>query len=152
MSERHLTGTLHKIGREEYEAFAALKHLFLVGNLQQETPHPFVRDERLEVIVCIYKPDDFGLPHWHREVTEYEIVMEGEVGHLDVATGETTWFRAGDLRVLPPGVCTRRIIRVPTRTFAIKVPSSAEKVCCTACSRDCDMRLAPCLEDQCVSQ
>ena len=149
-----MNGGLSHIRRDEYEPFAALKHLFLVGDLQRENPHAFIRDSRLELIACYYQAGDNGLPHWHRDVTEYEIVIEGEVGHTDIATGDTHWFAAGDFRVLPPGVCTRRVLRVPARTVAIKVPSSAEKVHCQDCSRDCSARLAPFanLEDPCVSR
>jgi hypothetical protein len=138
---------MNRIAREEYEPFAALKHLFLVGNLQRENPHAFVRDRRLEVILCFYNPGDDGLPHWHAEVTEYELVLEGEVGHLDIETGETQWFGPGDLRILTPGTCVQRIVRTPTRTVAIKVPSSAEKVHCAECPRECAVRLTPYVEE-----
>jgi len=152
MSQQDCADSLREIRRAEYEPFTALKHLFLVGDLKRENPHPFVRDARLELLLCFYQPGDDGLPHWHRDVTEYEIVIEGEVGHEDVGTGETKWFGPGDLRVLPPGICTRRIIRVPARTVAIKVPSTSEKVFCLGCSRQCAARVAPCLEEECVSQ
>lgn len=142
-----------RIARTEYEPFTALKHLFLVGDLQRENPHPFVRDSRLELIVCFYQPGDNGLPHWHAEVTEYELVLEGEIGHRDSATGETHWFGPGDLRALPPGDCVQRLVRTATRTVAIKVPSSAEKIHCAACPRQCAVRLAPYLtEAPCESQ
>jgi hypothetical protein len=148
MTELRSSASPAAIRRTEYAPFTSLKHLFLVGDLQRDNPHPFVRDARLEVIACFYQPGDNGRPHWHRDVTEYEMVIEGEVGHFDVVTGETHWFGPGDLRILPPGVCTRRILRVPTRTLAIKVPSSSEKVHCAECSRECESRL----EDQCVSR
>lgn len=134
---------MRRIARTEYEPFADLQHLFLVGNLQRPNPHPFVRDSRLEFIVCFYKPGDDGLPHWHAEVTEYEFVLEGELGIEDIAGGETQWFGPGDLRILAPGACVRRIVRTPTRTVAIKVPSSPEKVLCAQCPRECAARLAP---------
>ena len=140
----------HRIARAEYEPFTDLRHLFLVGDLQRPNPHAFVRDRRLEVILCFYQPGDDGLPHWHADVTEYEIVLEGEVGHVDSATGETHWFSPGDLRVLPPGVCVKRVVRRPARTVAIKVPSSAEKVHCAECPRACAARLEACLEESCV--
>jgi len=144
--------SIREIRRSEYEPFAALKHLFLVGDLQRENPHPFVRDSRLELILCYYQPGDDGLPHWHRDVTEYEVVVEGVVGHEDVASGEIRWYGPGDLRVLPPGVCSRRMIQVPARTVAIKVPSTSEKVFCDGCPRTCAARLEPFLEEECVSQ
>jgi len=138
---------MKRIARVEYESFAALKHLFLVGNLQRQNPHPFVRDRRLELILCFYDPGDDGLPHWHAEVTEYELVLEGDIGHRDTVTGETYWFGPGDLRVLEPGACVQRIVRAPTRTVAIKVPSNAEKVHCGECPRECAARLAPYIEE-----
>jgi hypothetical protein len=143
---------IQRIGREEYEPFADLRHLFLVGDLQRPNPHPFVRDSRLELILCFYQPGDDGLPHWHEKVTEYEVVLEGEVGHLDVATGETHWFGPGDVRVLTPGVCMKRLLRRAARTVAVKVPSNAEKVHCAQCPRECASRLEPHQEELCVSR
>lgn len=144
--------SVRRIARGEYEPFAGLRHLFLVGDLQQPNPHPFVRDSRLELILCYYQRGDDGLPHWHREITEYEVVLDGEVEDFDVATGETHWFGPGDVRILPPGVCVQRRVRTAARTVAIKVPSRAEKVRCADCPRECAYRLAPCLEEECVSR
>jgi hypothetical protein len=152
MMERSTGSSVVRIAREEYEPFAALQHLFVVGDLQNPNPHPFVRDARLELILCYYQPGDDGRRHWHRDVTEYEVVLEGEVGHFDIATGDTVWFGPGDVRILPPGVCVERRIRTAARTVAIKVPSTAEKVHCTECPRDCGSRIAPFLEEACVSR
>jgi mannose-6-phosphate isomerase-like protein (cupin superfamily) len=152
MMERPTGSSVVRIAREEYEPFAALQHLFVVGDLQNPNPHPFVRDSRLELILCYYQPGDDGRRHWHRDVTEYEVVLEGEVGHFDIATGETVWFGAGDVRILPPGVCVERRIRTAARTVAIKVPSTAEKVHCAECPRECGSRIAPYLEEACVSR
>ena len=152
MMERPVDGAVGRIGRDEYEPFAGLRHLFLVGDLQQPNPHPFVRDKRLELIVCYYQPGDDGLRHWHEQVTEYEIVVEGEIGHFEIATGETHWFGPGDVRVLSPGVCVERRVRTAARTVAIKVPSNAEKIHCAQCQRECAFRLAPCAEVACGSQ
>jgi len=142
-----------RIAREEYEPFRALKHLFIVGDLQRPNPHPFVRDARLELILCFYGAGDDGVPHWHAEVTEYELVLEGEVGHRDIATGETRWSGPGDVSVIAPGECVQRLVRTATRTVAVKVPSSAEKVHCGACARECGARLASYAgEDKCALQ
>ena len=81
-------------------------------------------------MLCFYRPGDDGLRHWHREVTEYEVVLEGEVGYFDVATGETYWFGPGDVRILPPACASSGASVQAARTVAIKVPSSAEKVHC----------------------
>lgn len=138
---------MSRLARAEYEPFKSLRHLFLVGDLQRRNPHPFVRDSRLELILCFYNPGDDGRPHWHPEVTEYEFVLEGEIGYLNTATGETEWFTAGDLRCLPAGICVKRMVRRATRTLAIKVPSNAEKIHCAECSRACARRVTPCLQE-----
>lgn len=119
------------------------KHVFLAGNLQRPQATPFLRDERLEWIVCRYEPGDDGLPHWHAEVTEYETVTSGEVGYFEIATERTHWFREGDFFRIPSGVCVRRLVRERSSTIAIKVPSSAEKIHCAECSRECRHRLEP---------
>ena len=68
-------------------ALPDLKHIFLVGDLKRPCPHHFIRDSRLEVVFCSYQVGDDGVFHWHPEVTEYEFVVEGEVGYFE--TGGT---------------------------------------------------------------
>lgn len=133
--------SLQRVDAADYAAHvAALKHVFLTGDLRRPTPYPFVRDERLEIILCVYDVGDDGAFHWHRTVTEYELVVEGEVGYLDVASGRTHWFGAGDFSVIPPGACVKRLARRPARTVAVKVPSADEKVHCRQCERECTYR------------
>ena len=143
MSERQPGGRVSIIRKEEYLPFSDQKHVFLTGDLQQPNPNPFIRDSRLEWILCFYEPGDDGVPHWHRNVTEYESIVEGEVGYFEAATGETSWFRAGDFSAIPAGVCVRRIVRERSRTIAVKVPSSAERVVCGSCARECAWRISP---------
>lgn len=142
--ERHIKGQLGRIDHGEYAGAAPLlKHIFLTGDLRQATPHPFVRDERIEVVLCYYEPGDDGIYHWHPQITEYEMVIEGEVGYFEVGKGNTHWFQAGDFCIIPAGVCVKRIVRRSTRTVAVKVPSVNEKVCCSSCRRECTWRVAP---------
>jgi hypothetical protein len=122
---------------------ATLKHVFLVGNLQRPSPHPFFRRADVEVILCEYQTGDHGMPHWHRETDEIEFVIEGRVGYHEIAT-DTTWcFGSGDLHSIPRGTCVRRIAREPARTLALKLPSRAERVHCRECARICRYRLEP---------
>ena len=143
MSELKPNGRLAVIRRDEYAPFAGEKHLFLAGNLKRPNPHPFLRDARLEWIMCFYEQGDHGIPHWHAEVTEYEVILEGEIGYFEVATGETQWLRTGDFSAVPAGVCVRRMVRERARTVAVKVPSNAERVVCAECPRQCASRLTP---------
>ena len=143
MSELQPDGRLAVIRSDEYLPFAGEKHVFLAGDLRRPNPHPFVRDTRLEWIMCFYEQGDHGIPHWHAEVTEYEAILEGEIGYLEAATGETQWLRTGDFSTVPAGVCVRRIVRERSRTVAVKVPSTAERVVCTGCPRVCASRIAP---------
>ena len=79
--ERRLAGDVVRIGGAEYAgALPADRHVFLVGNLQQPTTYPFIRDERVEVVLVSYRAGDDGRYHWHPDVTEYELVVEGEIG------------------------------------------------------------------------
>jgi len=140
--ERPLTGGVVRIRHGEYaDALPELKHVFLVGDLRRPTPHPFIRDERVELVVVGYEAGDDGSYHWHPEVTEYEIVVEGEIGYFEVATGETHWFSAGDLVAIPAGACVKRRVRRPARGVTLKVPSSAGKVECRSCARECAWRV-----------
>lgn len=146
-SEIQCDGRLCVIRSEEYLPFSGRKHVFLAGDLKQPNPNPFVRETRLEWILCFYEPGDDGVPHWHREVTEYETVLEGEIGYFEAATGETTWLRAGDFTTVPVGVCVKRVVKGQARTAAAKVPSLSERVVCADCPRVCSARIGPYLGD-----
>jgi mannose-6-phosphate isomerase-like protein (cupin superfamily) len=115
-------------------------HTFLVGNLQRPSRTPFYRDSRLEWIMCRYEAGDHGEPHWHREVTEYSMVLSGRIGLRQAADGEIAWFEPGDLFMVPAGVCVKRLVEVPSSCLTIKVPSNPEKVRCGQCDRDCAWR------------
>jgi quercetin dioxygenase-like cupin family protein len=142
--ERRLTGGVARIGHAEYaDALPELKHVFLVGDLRRPTPHPFIRDKRVELVIVGYEAGDEGRYHWHPDVTEYELVVEGEIGYFEVATGETHWFPAGDLVAIPAGACVRRLVRRRARGVTLKVPSSAGKVHCDGCDRQCRWRVEP---------
>ena len=143
MTEQQTGKRVAIIRRDEYSPFENQKHLFLTGDLQLPNPHAFIRDARLEWILCFYEAGDNGVPHWHPEVTEYETVLEGEIGYFEAATGETNWFRSGDFSAIPAGVCVTRIVRERSRTVAVKVPSNGERVVCTGCPRECAWRISP---------
>jgi quercetin dioxygenase-like cupin family protein len=146
MNEREPCQRVAAIRREEYAPFEHQKHVFLTGDLQRPNSHPFFRDTRLEWIMCFYEPGDDGLPHWHQDVTEYETVLEGEIGYFEAATGETKWFREGDFIAIPAGVCVKRMVRERARTLAVKVPSNAQRATCSCCQRECTSRISPFVE------
>ncbi len=131
------------IRRGEYADFAPLKHLFVVGDLRRPNPHPFVRDDRLELILCFYDRGDDGIPHWHPHITEYELVLDGEVEYVEAESGAKICFTAGDLSVIPPGTCVARTVPQGARTVAVKVPSGDDKVVCERCPRECGGRIRP---------
>jgi hypothetical protein len=135
---------LNGIASAEYQShFPELPHIFLAGNLLRRCPHPFFRDGRLEIVACSYQAGGHGEFHWHPEVTEYEYVVEGAVTYLAAETGETRRYTAGDLSMVRPGVCVRRLIEAPCRTLAVKVPSNNVKIHCAQCPRECPQRIEP---------
>lgn len=142
-NEHLLCEGLIRIEAQQLEPFRDLKHVFLVGNLQHEVCHPFVRDDRLEVILCYYEAGDDGLFHRHPHVTEYEYVLAGSVSYFDVATGQEVSFSTGDFCVIPAGICVQRRVRQRARTLALKVPSADDKVHCAECDRECAYRQKP---------
>lgn len=142
--ERKLGARIARIASAEYAAaLPADKHVFLVGDLRRPTSYPFLRDERLELVLVAYEAGDDGRYHWHPEVTEYGLVIEGEIGYVEVASGATHWFAAGDFFAIPAGACVRRVIRRPARGLTLKVPSAAAKIHCERCARECAARTAP---------
>lgn len=135
--------TLVRIDRAEYAGVAGERHVFLVGDLKRPTAAPFVRDRRVEVVVMRYAPGDDGQYHWHPDATEYQLVVEGEIGYVEVPVGTTHWFGPGDFVAIPAGQCVKRVVRGPAWGLTVKVPSSDAKIHCDGCSRDCLLRVAP---------
>jgi len=131
-----------RINKLEYEKYASsLQHIFLTGNLQQESLHPFFYDDRVELIYCHYQPGDDGSFHWHEAITEYQIVISGAFGVQLADTEEKEWFLPGDVSRIRSGMCVKRIIETETITIAIKVPSiPGDKVQCESCNRNCRSR------------
>ena len=138
--ERRLAGDVVRIGGAEYAgALPADRHVFLVGNLQQPTTYPFIRDERVEVVLVSYRAGDDGRYHWHPDVTEYELVVEGEIGYFEVASGVTHWFGAGDFVAIPAGACVKRMVRAPARyrrSHDAPTPAGASHPCDVPCPPD----------------
>ena len=142
--QRDATASIGKIAAAEYAShFQALPHIFLVGDLQRPCPHPFFRDNRLEMILCQYEAGSHGQFHWHPAVTEYEYVIEGALAYREAETGNVTVFRAGDLATVPVERCVERVVEESCRTLAIKVPSDDVKIHCRDCGRECARRVEP---------
>ncbi len=120
-------------------------HIFLAGNLRRPIGTPFLRDSRIEWIICRYDAGDDGLPHWHTVVTEYEMVTSGRIGYLEISSGETRWFDPGDFLRIPAGACVKRIVPAPSSSVTVKTPSDDDKIHCDNCKRECSFRLAACL-------
>ncbi len=143
MSERSVFG-LTAIRRAEYEGHSAqLQHLFLAGDLKQPTPHPFFRRSDLEFILCTYPAGAEGAPHWHTNVDELEIILEGRIGYREAPSGRMLWFETGDFVHVPKGTCVKRTVVLPSRTGAMKIPSDSSSVTCKDCPRECAYRLEP---------
>lgn len=135
-----------RIAAADYERhLAALKHLFLVGDLRKPVSHPFIHDERVEIVLCAYEAGDDGAFHWHKDVTEYELILEGRICYLDAATGQRNSYGPGDLSIVPATWCVKREVPEPARTLAVKVPARPfDKVHCADCPRpDCLSRQSP---------
>lgn len=145
---KEMTKTLLEPGRIPFASYGPhlekLQHLFLVGDLRLPTPHPFFRDSRVEMILATYEAGDDGQFHWHREVTEYEMVLEGKIGYRHASDGRTIWFGPGDLSLVAEQECVRRLVPAISRTLAVKVPSRpGDKIHCGQCGRDCAFRQTP---------
>jgi hypothetical protein len=83
---------------------------------------PFIRDDRVEMIVVGYQAGDDGEPHWHADVTEYELVVGARSAlrdrhRRDTGSRPATW---GDPRA------RLRAPRVRGRRGVTVVPSHAE--------------------------
>jgi mannose-6-phosphate isomerase-like protein (cupin superfamily) len=143
MPERPVFG-LTAVRRGEYDEYRSqLEHLFLTGDLRLPTPHPFFRRDDIEVILCTYDAGDVGEPHWHENVDELEMVLEGELQYREAPSGRTFTFETGDFVHIPKGTCVKRNVLSASRTLAMKIPSDSSRVVCSDCARVCSYREAP---------
>ena len=80
-------------------------------------PEAVVRTQDFEVCYQTNSQDYEFAPHYHKEITEIQLVVRGCL----VVNGEE--FRAGDICVLEPGDEYRSHYLEPTDVVAVKFPS-----------------------------
>ena len=105
-------------------------HVFLVGDLKKSINHDYIKDTRIEFILCRYEKGDHGEPHWHPETDEYEIITSGKIGYQDCMSGNITWYQKGDFSYIPAKKCVKRLVYTKSETIAVKVPSDDKKYIC----------------------
>ena len=125
----------------------ALKHVYVVGDLQQPVPHPFIRDDRLELVIVAYPAGTVHQRHWHAELTEYMVVIAGELRAVMIPSGEELIIQAGDMLHVPPETCLQLTTIDDANLMVVKVPSVNDKITCNRCQRDCEWRLDESHED-----
>lgn len=144
----HQPDAFQIIRGDDYGGLAnELPHIYLVGNLQRAVPHPFFRDDRLEIVRATYPTQMIHQRHWHQTLTEYTFLLSGRVEILLIPQGHIYTAKAGDLVKISPTQCIQLTTLTPLETLTVKVPSQHDKILCAACSRPCSYRLTPYQED-----
>ncbi len=101
---------------------------YLVGNLQfpQELLH--IQDNNIEIGITRFSEYAFEKPHYHPDVTEYQLLLSGSAKYVDVEANKEYFIQEGDVFVIRPG--TTYIQKSPQNTTILffKHPGINDKI------------------------
>lgn len=105
---------------------------YLVGNLQLPQELTNIHDDNVELGITKYSNFKFEVPHFHTEVTEYQMILDGAAKYVDLSQNQEYLLEKGDVFVIRPN--TTYIQKSPKGTVILffKYPGKNDKVTVTA--------------------
>ncbi|EMR05530.1 hypothetical protein C772_02502 [Bhargavaea cecembensis DSE10] len=100
---------------------------YLVGNLKTPQVLQHIHDENVEVGLSYYKQFTADKPHIHREVTEYQMILEGYSEILNLITNKVTKLNAGDFYIVEKETPYAQKSAANTKILFFKHPSVNDK-------------------------
>ena len=101
---------------------------YLVGDLKLPQELEFIRDKDVEMGMTNYSEYALEKPHYHTEVTEYQIILNGSAKYIDLDLNKEITVTKGDVFVIRPN--TRYIQKSPKGTVILffKYPGINDKM------------------------
>ena len=101
---------------------------YLVGNLKGKQELQHIHDEDVEVGISFYKEFKADVPHIHREVTEYQFILEGYSEIKNLSNNEVIQLNEGDFYIVYKGTPYAQKCSKNTKIIFFKNPGINDKV------------------------
>lgn len=108
-------------------SLAEVTRQYLVGDLARPQAIEHVPDTRIEIGITAYRDASGEAPHRHSDATEYQYVITGRTQYLDLDSGVTHEFRAGDFYAISPATTYAQRSSAGTRILFVKTPAGDDK-------------------------
>lgn len=116
--------------KEIDKAFESETRQYITGKLSLPQVLSYIEDENVEIGISRYKEYQVEKPHYHTEVSEYHIILEGETKYVNVTENEEYIFKKGDFYIIRPNTIYIQKSLAGTQLMFIKVPGKNDKVSC----------------------
>lgn len=104
------------------------KRQYLTGDLKLPQVLDYIKDDNVEIGISRYKEYGVEEPHYHNEVSEYHIILEGKTKYVDVSENIEYSFQKGDFYIIRPNTIYIQKSLEGTQLMFIKVPGKNDKV------------------------
>ncbi len=109
------------------KAFVNEQRQYLTGDLKLPQQLKFIKDENVEIGISRYKEYKVEMPHYHTEVAEYHIILEGETKYVNITENKEYIFKKGDFYIIRPNTIYIQKSISGTELMFIKVPGVNDK-------------------------
>lgn len=103
---------------------------YITGKLSLPQVLNYIEDENVEIGISRYKEYKIEKPHYHTEVSEYHIILEGETKYVNITENEEYIFEKGDFYIIRPNTVYIQKSIPGTQIMFIKVPGKNDKISC----------------------
>ena len=119
---------IKKISKETLdEVLQYNERQYLVGNLKVPQMLQHIHDNNVEVGISHYKQFTADKPHIHREVTEYQMILQGYSEIKNLLTGEVMELNEGDFYIVQKETPYAQKSATNTKILFFKYPSINDK-------------------------
>ncbi|KAB7665278.1 cupin [Bacillus sp. B1-b2] len=121
-------GDIKKISKETLDnVLKNNERQYLVGNLKSPQMLPHIHDNNVEVGISHYKDFTADKPHIHKEVTEYQMILQGRSEIKNLLTEEVIKLHEGDFYIVNKETPYAQKSAANTKIIFFKYPSLNDK-------------------------
>lgn len=110
------------------KAFTKEERQYLTGNLKLPQVLKYIKDEEVEIGISRYKNYGIENPHYHKEVSEYHLILKGKTKYVNITTNKEYTFKEGDFYIIKPNTIYIQKSLKGTELMFIKVPGKNDKI------------------------
>ncbi|MGG7058956.1 hypothetical protein ACQPUZ_11720 [Clostridium tertium] len=112
------------------EVFKSEQRQYLTGILKIPQVLDYIKDDKVEIGISRYKEYKYENPHYHTDVSEYHIILNGETKYVNITENKEYIFKKGDFYIIRPNTIYIQKSLDETEIMFIKVPGINDKTKC----------------------